>query len=192
MQVIVLLMGWKGPRELGWKGKLAIITAIIVIVAAALLYSVINSDYVQVSYGFEVGGLGTPEGYTINPPNNLFPIFFGESNGGTIAAVPTVRISVVNATIFHVEIYSVPQSVQHYYCQYNGTLATISNLTLGRGGSILVAMIINVTLGAQSFSLSSSATLPQDWFHVKNTIVGSTTELNYNQTSPNRYLLDPM
>ena len=185
-------MRWKAPRELGWKGKFAIIIILIVIVAALLLYVNAGYNYANVGYRFDLSA--TESLYNVNPANNsgnYLQVYYWVENSGTIDAVPRSTISVVNATIWLVYITGVASSKVHDYCQNNSTLATISNLTVGGTAEIRTMIFIIPNTGVPSFSVSASATLPWDLLHWRNTIQSIyPTVLFYNQTSPNEYVLD--
>jgi hypothetical protein len=172
---------------MGWKKTIAIGVSIIVI--AAIIAGVLNAawnDYAVLDYQLQ----GPDEFTAIG--NNYLSITIKEGNSGNIGVVPTTEISVVNATITGVSIGGVAQFQLNDYCQYNGTLATISNLTAVKGRSLSNWATIQITPsnGALSFSVSSSVTLPTDWLHWRNTSMRDLpTELDYNQTSTKQYTL---
>ena len=172
---------------MGWKGKLAAVVTLIVIVAVLLLYVNSGYNYANVSYGFDYD---TQTVYFANVPKNIqnyLWVYYDISNSGTLGVVPTSTISTINASIYSIDMNGV--SLSHNYCQNNVTLATISNLTVEGGGWFSAIIIITPYTGVQSFTVSVSATLPWDWFYWKNTIYSNyPTRLFYNQTEPNEYI----
>jgi hypothetical protein len=172
---------------MGWEKNLIVGVAILVIAAAiGLLINTELSDYAVLDYQLQ-----GPSGFFVTG-NNYLDITLKEGDSGNIGVVPTTEISVVNATITGVSIPGVAQFQLNGYCQYNGTLATISNLTAVAGSSLSNWATIQITPnnGAKSFSVSASVTLPTDWLHFKNTsMIHLPTELDYNQTSTNQYTL---
>lgn len=166
-----------------------ILAGVAIIVIAAIIAGALNAawnDYAVLNY--QLQGPST----FFAASNNYLEIILNEGNSGDIGVVPTTQVSVMNATITGVSIPNVAQYELLNYCQYNDTVATISNLTATKGSSLSKWATINITpyQGTPSFSVSASVTLPTDWLHWKNTSFRNLpTELDYNRTSADSYSL---
>lgn len=172
---------------MGWKKNLAVTVAGIVIATIILLFvNAAWNDYADVEYQLQ-----GPGGFFATG-NNFLDISLMEGNSGNIGVVPTTEISVVNATITGALIPNVAQFELYDYCQYNGTVATIFNLTAVKGSSLSnwATIFITPNKGVRSFTVSASVTLPTDLLHFKSTSMRDLpTELDYNQTNTNQYTL---
>lgn len=174
-------------KKMGALKKIATGVAIIVIAAVIVLF--VNAawfDYAELNFRLQ----GPSSFYASG--NNYLDIILYQGNSGNIGVVPTTQISVTNATITGASIPNIAQYELSSYCQYNDTVATITNLTAGRGSSLSNWATIHITPNKEvsSFSVSAFVTLPTDYLHHKSTIVRNPpTELFYNQTSATSYAL---
>jgi hypothetical protein len=170
---------------MGWKKSIAV--GVTILALAAIIGLFINAawnDYAELDYQLQ-----GPGGFYATGDRSL-DVTLKEGNSGNIGVTPTTEISVLNATITGVSIPGVAPFQLDYYCQYNGTLATISNLTAAKGSALSAwaTIFVKPNNGVQSFSISASVTLPFDLQHLKNTSMRDLpTELDYNQTTANSY-----
>jgi hypothetical protein len=131
----------------------------------------------------------------LNPSRNLpLEVFLYEGNSGNFEAGTIATVTVTNATIMQVSVSGIGQPDLYNYCQYNSTLAKISNLTAAKGSSLTKWATIYVTpdQGVKTFQISTSLTLASDWMHPRNSVMATLpTTLVYNRTSTDLYeLLD--
>jgi hypothetical protein len=167
--------------------KIAIGVTIIVIAATIVLF--VNAawfDHAELDFRLQ----GPSSFYASG--NNYLDISLYQGNSGNIGVVPTTQISVTNATITGVSIPNFAQYELSAFCQYNDTVATITNLTAGRESSLSHWATIHITPNkdVSSFTVSAFVILPTDYLHPKSTTMKNPpTELFYNQTSANSYAL---
>lgn len=131
----------------------------------------------------------------LNPSRNVpLEVFLCEGNSGNFEAGTIATVTVTNATITQVSVTGIVQPDLYNYCQYNGTLATISNLTAAKGTSLTkwATIYVKSDPGVQTFQITASLTLTSDWMHPRNSVMATPpTTLIYNHTNTDLYeLLD--
>ena len=172
---------------LGAPKKIAVGVIIGVAVAIiALLANIMANERAEVSYQLQgASAIDT----RFNPS---LGVTLNEGNNGNIGVATIATISVINATITQISITSVAQYDLSNYCQNNGTVATISNLTAIKGSQLSKWATIYVTPneGVKAFRVSASVELSGDWLHPRNTVMRTLpTDLVYNLTSTGVYEL---
>jgi hypothetical protein len=167
--------------------KIFIGVAIAVIAGVILIFAnIMANEHAEVSYQLQ----GADSLYlSFHSP---LEVTLNEGNDGNIGATTISTISILNATITQVSIPSVAQQDLYNYCQFNDTVATISNLTVVKGSSLSKWATIYVTPneGVSSFQISVHVELSSDWSHPRSTVMRTLpTELIYNLTSTDLYEL---
>lgn len=172
---------------LGAPKKIAVGVTIGVIVAIiALLANIMANEHAEVSYQLQGASVIDTR---FNPS---LEVTLNEGNNGNIGVATIATISVINATITQVSIVNVAQYDLPNYCQDNGTVATISNLTAVKESPLSKWATIYVTPneGVKTFRISASVELSGDWLHPRNTVMRTLpTDLAYNLTSADVYEL---
>lgn len=172
---------------LGVGTKIAVGVAIAVISGLLLLLAnIMVNEHAEVS--FQLQGTSAID----TRFNSSLEVTLYEGNNGNIGAVTISKISVLNATITQVSIPGVAQYQLHDFCEFNDTMATISNLTVVKGSSLFkwATILVTPNEGVQSFQISVHVELSSDYLHPRNSISATPpTDLVYYQTSMDVYEL---
>ena len=163
-----------------------VVVAVVIAVAVLLASDFVNDAYNQ----YAVVGYSLSAATTTSAPSNIIQISLNVYNSGNANAVPTFTVNVVNATIQQVSIPNLTENELANFCSYNNETATITNLTVTAGQTSIEWATVSVipNIGVSSFSVSSSASLPLDITHPKDTTMANIPfELFYILTSQGVY-----